>query len=167
VVDGNVTIDTPEFNPDNKKLAIVLINTNKTNYVKGNLFITPEVHYIAANIFTDGSIRSVDSEGNRFVKSDTERNRALQDQLVFYGNLFSKNTVGGAVKGADNKYILPSTFTPNTTESLDDAVQYDLSFLRMNAKNPDPRNRGRSEAVVILLNMDFFQDPLAVFSSRE
>ena len=166
--DGNVTIRDQQFNPENKKLAIVLINTDKTDYTKGNLLITPQVRYLSANIFTDGSILSVKEDGERFVQSDTERNRALQDQLVFYGNLFSKNTVGGAVKAEDGKYILPSTFSPNTTSSLDEAVKYDLSFLRMNSKNPDTeRNRGRPEAVVILLNMDFFQDPLSVLSSRD
>lgn len=99
--------------------------------------------------------------------SSTTRTSALQEQFVLYGNLFSKNTVGGAVRGDDGQYVLPVGISGSSPVTLDEAIRYDLSFLRMNNKGYDlsPYNGGHRESVIFLMNMDFFQDPLPVFSA--
>lgn len=72
---------------------------------------------------------AVDNGGALYTASDSNRTKDLNNQIVFYGGIFSKNTVGGAVRAnSAGSYVLP---WKNTTTSLDEAVKYDLAFLRM------------------------------------
>lgn len=174
VEDGNITIDTEYFNPDKKKVALVVLSKN--NPQKWNVYITPKVRFIAANIFADASVLSVDQlQKKPFEPSDATRTAALQNQIVFYGNIFSRNTVGGAIRGLSGvpTYVLPRWSASETTTSLDEAIKYDLSFLRMNNGGAEMNrpsgtaeyNDGHKESVILLVNMDFFQNPLPVFST--
>ncbi len=159
VEDGNVTFDN-NFNTQKKNIAIILIN--KTDSSKGNIYIKPNVAFISALIFADGSIESIDDSGNIFGQSNSERGRTLNKQIVFHGGLFTRNTVGGAVMNDSGKFTLPGG---ETTTDIHQAVRYDLSFLRMRSWGKDDAshtknyNQGRSESVVIFPNNEALQDP--------
>lgn len=185
VKDGNLIIDQ-DFNTEKKNKAIIVIST-KNNYSiddwkkSGNIFIKPNVKFIGATIYADRSLISVDEEGKSFKKSDAKRAKTLENQIVFYGKIFSQNTIGGAVLGNNNdkrEYILPSLMNPKNlpaevvigdgVNNLDKAVMYDLSFLRMNNENSNPNiNEGRNEFTVILDNPEASKNPLLIFDFRE
>lgn len=164
-----------------KNIAIAVLKNRKSNSKQStNILINPKVTYIKSNIFVDGSIVSVNDSNKYFTKSDTKRTLQLQKQIVFYGKIFSQNTVGGAVLGKDeSSYILPTLMNPNTTKDLDEAVKYDMSFLRMNNKNSDwakkvdkddksiEKNKWHFEPVVILDNLELIKNPLPIFNFKE
>lgn len=132
--------------------------------------IAPDVVKIAANIFVDGSIISVKSDDTEFGQSNTDRVLMLQKQIVFLGKIFSQNTVGGAVLGPERTdYVLPTLFPQKTTRNIDEAVKYDLSFLRMNnaGAGDNSFNKSREEAVVILDDKAVTKLPSRLFDFRE
>lgn len=170
ITDGNLKINT-DFNTTKKNLAIILIRSDKNDNTTWNIQITPNVRFIGATIYTDGFVESVDTGFNSFALSNTSRTALLQQQIVFYGKIFSQNTVWGAVKWQWQEgtyYTFPTLFIPNkvpaTDTNLGKAVRYDMSFLRMNNKNRDPsRNNWHEEPVVILDNKEALVNPLEVF----
>ena len=127
----------------------------------------PDVRFIGATLFADESVMSVNYAAKVFQKSSSSRTVLLDKQLVIYGSVLSKNTVGGAVRADNNgKYFLP---WQNSTVSLDEAVRYDLAFLRMDNHGYDPTsymNRGHGEFVVILVDPRNLTDPLPGFLVR-
>lgn len=131
----------------------------------GYIYIKPDVRFIGASLFADESIMSVKyTNSEPFDKSNSARTFLLNKQLIIFGSVLSKNTVGGAVRADSNwKYTLP---WKNTTVSLDDAVRYDLSFLRMDHFGYDPSSymsRGHEEFVVILIDPRNVSNPLPGF----
>ncbi|PID84095.1 hypothetical protein CSB09_02340 [Candidatus Gracilibacteria bacterium] len=180
VKNGNIMVDTEFLGEGTTPLSLVVIKDDLGDDTKGNFYIKPYVRYINANIYTEGSVISVDSNGNRFTKSDPSRTAALQNQLVFHGSLFSRNTIGGAVRGNDSTgYLIPANGTTIETSgfsigTLYQAVEYDLSFLRMNNKGfdfPKPQgtknyNKGHEEGVVIITNFDAMSRPNNIFSTN-
>lgn len=163
IEDANLLIDRDI--DSNKNLAIVVIQGK--NKQSTEVQIIPSVSSIKSSIFVDGPIVSVNAKWDRYTNSNTTRSSELNRQLVFFGKIFSRNTIGGAVNGKNNTYILPRNFSVQETTNLDQAVYYDLSFLRMNneeaAKNKK-RNQGHMEAVVILDNPDFIRNPPQIFN---
>ncbi|MBS9784229.1 hypothetical protein KGV55_02675 [Candidatus Gracilibacteria bacterium] len=175
IKDGNLTIDE-NFNVNNTEKSIVVLSDDPVHKPKpnewgnGNILIKPDVEYIAANIYADTSIISVNKSGKSFEKSDYTRTQALQKQIVFYGSIFSQNTIGGAVKGekGETVYYRPYLFNepskPAEPDNLFWALEYDLSFLRMNSKNNDfdkqlLKGDERDEPVVIIYNPKIVENP--------
>lgn len=161
VIDGNVTIGGGAFNPNKKNIGIILLN--EKNPLKGNIFIKPDVPFLAATIVAEGSIQSVNNAGSLFTVSNRNRTSTLEKQLVIYGNIATKNTIGGAVLGAlGAQYLLADG--EETTEFVL-AMNQDLSFLRMRGKwYDDPNwtqtyNQGRDESVVVVSNTDTIRNP--------
>ena len=75
---------------------------------------------------------------------------------------------------ATEQYFRPTLFKDNKKdakpENLFWAVEYDLSFLRMNNKDWDNntnRNHSRQEPVVIIYNSNILSNPPAIFSFKE
>lgn len=177
---GNLTFDT-DFNaeypnpPYTSKTLVILREKGDISMDKWNIYIKPNVKYIAANIYADGSVMSVDSNSKRFTKSDTSRTLALQNQLVIYGSLFSQNTVWWAVKwslDAGTSYYRPWPFKTQSKPAIPDnlfwALEYDLSFLRMNNENQDiMRNHNREEPVVIIYDSKMLTNPPAIFNFKK
>lgn len=173
IKNGNLIIDQ-DFNTENLNKAIIVFGDI---YNSGNIFITPNVVYISAHIYADGGLSSVQNNGQTFPYINSDRSLALNKQIVFYGSIFTQNTVGWAVKATQNeaKYYLPSLHQNNildaTTENLAKAIPYDLAFLRMDNKGYDSanasRNKWRQEAVVIIFNHNFISEPLPIFNFKE
>lgn len=158
----NVSAATTSLKEIPHKGIIVLQDDNG---VGGNIYIKPDVHFIGATLFADESIQSVNDAGALFSKSNSDRTFLLNKQLIIYGGIFSKNTVGGAVRADSNgNYVLP---WKNTTSSLDEAVQYDLAFLRMDNLGFNSANsfmsQGHDEYVVILTDPRNLSSPLPWF----
>lgn len=138
------------------------------NGIGGNIYIKPDVRFIWASLFADESIESVKYSWNTFSSSNSARTVQLDKQLVIYGSVFSKNTVGGAVRANNNGwYVLPWN---NTTISLDEAVRYDLAFLRMSNAWHDTAssmNRNHNEYVVILVDPRNISNTLPGFIQKQ
>lgn len=134
VEDGDVTFDN-NFNTAKENIAIILVRKNDQS--KSNVYVKPNVAFISAFIFAEGSMESVNDGGEVFMKSDRARSQTLSKQIVFHGGIYARNTIGGAVKGTTGEYILPGG---RKTLDMHDAVRYDLSFLRMNSKGKDDDN---------------------------
>lgn len=95
VMDGNVTI-SDNFNTAKKNIGIILLHDK--DLTKSNIYIYPNVGFIGATIYADGSIESTDMTGNIFTTSDKTRSDSLMNQIVFYGGIYSHNTIGGATQ---------------------------------------------------------------------
>ncbi len=107
----------------------------------GNVYITPEVTDIQANIFTDGSFFSCDdsctinANGEPVFADEPDRFNKLANQLYIEGSIASSNTIGGATKNPPiigNGQEVPATeggYTP-TASGRSQARLYDFNFLR-------------------------------------
>lgn len=125
VKNGNVTIED-DLNTSGEKLWIIIIKDNSQDETIGNLYIKPNVKYIDAVIYADGSARSVDNAGNEYGLDSPTRTIDLNNQLFLLGSLFTKNTIWGAI-GTAGSFILPGGYK---TTDFDKAVQYDLNYIR-------------------------------------
>lgn len=136
---------------------------------KANIFIKPNVKIVSAIIYADGSIESVDENGNKFLVPNAARSAVLKNQIVFYGALYTRNTVGGAVySNTRKKYLLPSGAA---TDNFGEAVRYDLSFLRMKNTDHDKAplkdwNQKHTESVIILSDPTRLTNDLPILSTK-
>ncbi len=60
IVEGGNVMFEGSFNTAKKNIAIILINKNNEN--AGNVYIKPNVAFIGATIYADGSVESVNYE---------------------------------------------------------------------------------------------------------
>ena len=81
VIDGNVIFQTDKFNATEDKAAIIVLKSDLNNS-KGNIFIKPNVVYISSLLYVDGSIESVDTNGDEFTSMSSVRSNMLNKQLV-------------------------------------------------------------------------------------
>ncbi len=160
------------FNSGTTSLASIahkwIIVLKDDNGIGGNIYIKPDVRFIWASLFADESIESADYNGDKFTKSNSVRTFLLNKQLVIYGSLFSKNTIWGAVRANTSWfYTLP---WKNIWVNLDEAVRYDLAFLRMDNFVHDPLsylNKWHNEFVVVLTDPRNVSDPLPGFLIKQ
>ncbi|MEF2175419.1 MAG: hypothetical protein V3575_03010 [Candidatus Absconditabacteria bacterium] len=146
---GNLTIDQ---NIENQ-IGIVVLKTNQSDQNNGNIYVTPNVSVIKAFIYTDGGLVSMYNGSKKisdYVDS-TNRTQLLNKQLVIKGALYSYNTIGGAIKGDDGKYILPKGVT---TDNFDLSMVFDLNFFRSGNigwnNNNSQHNQGYNNNLVII-----------------
>ncbi len=140
----------------------IIVFANDTRTAGGNIYITPNVSFIWWALFAEESVMSANSSWTPYTVSNSARTKDLSNQLVFYGGIYSKNTIWWAVLAdvTTGKYILPWG-TNITNVTLNDAVRYDLAFLRMaNQWQNILLNGGRNEFVVILADTRNITDPL-------
>jgi hypothetical protein len=122
-----------DLNTTNNKLWIIVLNEDLSNKTLWNVYIKPNVNYINAIIYADGSVISADSSWNPFMTDSSDRTLALQKQLVLRWTLFTRNTIGWAVAAWDktdsweNEYRKPWWAT---TPLFSEAMIYDLNYLR-------------------------------------
>ncbi|EKD44540.1 MAG: hypothetical protein ACD_71C00106G0002 [uncultured bacterium (gcode 4)] len=128
IKNGNLTI-SDNFNTNNKKFGIIVLRDDATKINFGNIYILPWVRYIHSVMYSDGGIISTgfwnDTIGN--YKDSVTRTNILNRQLVIKGSLFTRNTIGWAIKGSLGKYILP---WGSLTNDFNLAMMYDLNYLR-------------------------------------
>ncbi len=154
VIDGNITIDN-NFNTEKKTKGIILLRDQ--NETKWNVFIKPNVEYIQATIFADGSIESVDTGGSIFTTSDNRRTDMLDSQLVLRWSLLTRNTIWWATDDGSGNYILPGKAV---TRDFETAIRYDLSYLRMCNKRPNSYVPAeKKESVIILTDFEAIRNP--------
>ncbi len=172
VIDGNITMETNMFNTGWKMAAIMVMKSDQ-NSDKWNLFIKPNVRFLSSLIYTDGSIESVNSSGNRFTSMSKDRSNQLSNQLVLKWLFISRNTIGWAVlwsitSGAwGKKYTLPGNIW---TDDLFTAASYDLSFLRSSNIGYDwvtqPYNFNNDAFTVVIYDGKYLLTPPPGFNTR-
>ncbi|MCH2188324.1 hypothetical protein MK079_00655 [Candidatus Gracilibacteria bacterium] len=111
IVSGNLTID----NNISSRVGIIVL--------AGNIEIENHVTDVQAMIYADGALLSDGSS---------------ETQLRITGNIFTRNTIGGAL-GDGNNYILPGG---GLTSDYDSARSYDLNFLRIGNAGWDKNANG-------------------------
>jgi len=123
VKDGNVIIG------DNlpRNIGIIVLHDSfhpENDSEKGNIYVTPKVRNMYGFLYADGWLISVKNKNKQLFLSEKERNTLLQKQLVIYGNLFSKNTIGWW-----KAWILPGN---KKTSDSQKTLLYDLDYVRTN-----------------------------------
>ena len=123
VKNWNVIINW-DLNISNKKLWIIVL---KDNYLidsdynkKWNIYVDKNVSKINAIIYADWAFRSAKSNWTSYLDSE------LNNKLIFNWSLFTRNTIGWAVK-ANTEYLLPWW---KKTNNFDLAEIYDLNYIR-------------------------------------
>ncbi|MDD3302297.1 MAG: hypothetical protein PHN31_01980 [Candidatus Gracilibacteria bacterium] len=129
VKDGNVIIEG-DLNQSKKKLGIIVLKDNydvNLDYInKGNIYVENGVKEINAIIYADGGFISANSLGLPYTLDSTIRTTSLQKQLVVNGNLFTRNTIGGA-QYVGGYYLLPGG---TKITDFNKAMLYDLNYIR-------------------------------------
>ncbi len=120
VKDWNFIIDK---NID-KNIWIIVLKDNyniNNDYNKAwNIYVNNDITSINALIYADWTFRSATDLWNKY--SDSELNK----RLILNGSLFTRNTIGWAIKWSTN-YTLPGW---KVTTNYDLASLYDLNYLR-------------------------------------
>ena len=162
VLDGNISF-IGNFNSQKKNIGIISIRSIPSDLSKGNIYIKPNVVYIFGTIFAEWSVESVNGDGTVFPLSDINRTKNLQNQIILWWWLYTRNTIGGAILWASTaaNYMLPGN---RSTANISEAVKFDLSFLRMNNVGYDmPLNKNynqwRVESVVIIPSSESLMNP--------
>lgn len=109
------------------KLGIIALKDDGDG---GNVYISPDVTDLYANIFADGSIFSYSdttSSGVPTWSSSDTRSETLLSQLYIKGSIVSRNTIGGVSAGATSPYNLGDG---TTTTTISVAKEYDFNKLR-------------------------------------
>ncbi|MBI4127360.1 hypothetical protein HY463_01495 [Candidatus Peregrinibacteria bacterium] len=109
------------------KLGIVVL---KDDGKGGNVYISPDVTDLYANIFADGSVfneSDTTSSGVPTWSSGDARTDALLNQLYIKGSIISRNTIGGASGSATSPYNLGDG---TTSTSVTTAEEYDFNKFR-------------------------------------
>ncbi len=127
IEDWNLTIYWDYLNKSGSKLWIIMIKSDSSDKTKWNIYIKPEVKYINAIIYADGSLVSVDNSANLYFWDSVKRTKDLQRQLVIKWSVFTDNTIWWAILWASNVFILPWW---ETTINFDEAMKYDLNYIR-------------------------------------
>lgn len=164
---GNLKI-AGNFNTGGKKFGIIVLRDDATRSDLGNIYIQPSVRYIQSAIYADGGIISTgfkpgeDTIGS--YKDSAIRTNTLSEQLVIKGSLFTRNTIGGAIKGTSRKYVLPGG---SSTNDFDVAMMYDLNYLRRNnvgwdvsgVNGTQDYNQDNKNNVVIIFDANLQKNP--------
>ncbi len=116
--------------------------------------------YADGGIISNGFLN--DTVGN--YKDSATRTNVLSEQLVIKGTLFTRNTIGGAIKGSTGKYILPGG---SLTTDFDQAMMYDLNYMRRNnhgynivgINGSKDYNQGNQNNVVIIFDSSLQSSP--------
>lgn len=165
VKNGNLTISN-NFNTSNKKFGVIVLRDSATQTTQGNIYVQPTVRYIRAAIYADGGMISTgfwnDTVGN--YQDSPVRTNVLSEQLVIKGTLFTRNTIGGAIKGSTGKYILPGG---SLTTDFDQAMMHDLNYMRRNnhgynitgTNGSADYNQGNQNNVVIIFDSNLQSSP--------
>lgn len=133
VKDWNVTISW-DLNTNNDTLGIIVLKNNY-NVVSDydntwNIYIKKLVTEINAIIYADGAVRSANNSWTSYSDAD------LSSPLNLYWSLFTRNTIGWAVKWLTT-YTLPWW---KSTNDYNLAEKYDLNYIRKVPKTCDWNN---------------------------
>lgn len=165
VNNGNLTISS-NFNTSGKKFGIIVLRDDATKINLGNIYIQPGVRYIQSAIYADGGMISTgfwnDIVGNYL--DSAERTNTLSKQLVINGALFTRNTIGWAIRGSSGKFILPGG---SLISNFPLAMMYDLNYLRRGNEwynvnglsGTKDYNKWNTDNVVITSNPNLQRDP--------
>ncbi|MDD5213671.1 MAG: hypothetical protein PHG82_04570 [Candidatus Gracilibacteria bacterium] len=163
IKNGNLIIDQ---NISKSKFGIIVTRDDNSKINIGNVYIIPGVTYISAVIYSDGGVISANDSGIPYSSDTDTRTNDLSKQLLIKGSLFTRNTIGGAVKGSTGKYILPGGAS---TSDFNQAMMYDLNYVRRSNDGWDLNkilNNNNSNNVVIIYNSSIQINPPIGFSSN-
>jgi hypothetical protein len=156
IIDQNINKD---------KFWIIVTRTDNADISKWNVYVIPWVTYIKAAIYSDGWVISVKSNSDltSFNTDTNDRTNTLEKQIVIKWSLFTRNTIGWAVK-AGWQYILPGW---QKTTDFNQAMIYDLNYLRRSNENQDSiKNGWNINNVVIIYNPSIQTNPPKWFTSN-
>ncbi len=129
----NLIVDT-DLNPMWKKLGIIVLRDDPDNlndFSEWNILIMPNVWFINAVIYADGSLFSVDYNANPLKKDTVKRYTLLKKQLIFKWRLIVRNTIWGAILWSEEKFVLPGgKKLSNSKEDFEKAMIFDLNYIR-------------------------------------
>ncbi|MDQ1343815.1 MAG: hypothetical protein QG650_535 [Patescibacteria group bacterium] len=92
---GNVLIDTDMYYGDsNSMLALVVLRNENDRTKGGNIYVDPKVTNIVGAGYAEGSLISYDASVGKIFDIGNTVEGDLTRQLLWYGSLFSANTVG-------------------------------------------------------------------------
>jgi len=119
------------WNLTQSKLWIIVLedwyNVQDWYNLNWNVFITPNVTKINVVIYTDWwFLSSIDDNKWKLSEDAITRTSKLQKQLVLNWTLFTRNTIGWAIK-ANNTYTLPGW---SKVKDFNQAMYYDLNYIR-------------------------------------
>ena len=158
VKDGNIKI-TWDLNTNNDKLGIIILKNNynvNTDYNnKWNIYISNNVEKFNAIIYADGALLSRDISWNKYSDWD------LLKQLELIWSLFTRNTIGWAVKGSSN-YTLPGWKETNDFEL---AENYDLNYLRKVPVSCSAGSTSNTYSFIITYNPTIQTNPPKLFGN--
>jgi len=158
-IDCQLNISNDILSYWNSHLSIFLFSSNWNNLpdfssdnwwiIPGNIYISPSVKTIEANLFTDWSIFTYNSwnfslDGNKIFFSTRWVDLNLRKQLFIYWKIFSKNTIWWGLQNSNNVYILvwwkkvaANWQWPYWKPASEIAQAYDLKFWRNNFVKSD------------------------------
>lgn len=113
-------------------LAVIVLRDEQNKKKGGDLFVNPTVTNAVGTAFLEGSMISYD--GNKVFEKDNTYEGELTRQLLWYGSVYSSNTVGGSLTSGtswkcpygSDKY--ESTGSESCAQS--EASKYDFAALR-------------------------------------
>ncbi|MDD4151144.1 MAG: hypothetical protein PHR68_00860, partial [Candidatus Gracilibacteria bacterium] len=132
---GDLYINRDMYYTNNSSILGIIVMKDSSGK-GGNIYISPKVTNIVGSIFASKAVfsatvsntsQTVDNlaNGNRITYYDGNADAdILRNQLYIYGSLFSANTLGGS---KSNPKKCPYYVTSCTA---DEAIKYDLNFLR-------------------------------------
>lgn len=132
---GNVNIDTDMYYGDGKSiLALIVLRDSKVRTKGGNVFVNPKVTNVVASAYAEGSLISYDSAANKVYDAGNTVEGDLSRQLLWYGSLFSANSIGGSLNNS-RTWECPygsDTYEANKSKTCTEieATRYDFSLLR-------------------------------------
>ncbi|EKD66206.1 MAG: hypothetical protein ACD_49C00060G0048 [uncultured bacterium (gcode 4)] len=126
----NVLINA-NVNTSWKRVWIIALRDSQAKSDIWNVYVNNNVYYINAVIYADGwfissGFKSWEDRIENY-KDSMDRTNILQKQLVLKWSLFTRNTIGWAIKWSSNNYTLPGWAK---TDSYDMAMAYDLNYIR-------------------------------------
>jgi len=140
VENGNVFIKNNISKRQKKNIGVLQknydVNTGFTG--KGNILISQNVTEIHALLYADRALLSANPSKQVLSEDTLARSRVLQKQLHIYGSVFSRNTVGWALR-KDDTYLLAWS---KKTDNFDLAMIYDLNYLRRGNDGCDKNGNG-------------------------
>lgn len=76
-------------------LAIIVLRDQQNRKKGGNFLINPMVTNVVGMAYLEGSVMS--SDGSKVYEKDNTYEGELTRQLLWYGSVYSSNTIGGSL----------------------------------------------------------------------
>ncbi len=115
-------------------LALVVLRDDANRAKGGNAYVNPKVTNAVGAGYLEGSLISYDADIGKVYDADNTNEGELTRQLLWYGSLFSSNTIGGSLSSTSAWECPYGSDTYEATKSKScteaQASRYDFAMLR-------------------------------------